>query len=158
VLGGGLAGPHRVDITKKRDAVQDELEPLVEDVFRAGKDRLEGLVGEQDAVLGVDEEDALLQAAESGFELADLAGARLLKLPGLGDEFVGRRTQSTPTIRRFGGGLEVAVERLPFPDGLIELAEHLPVLIKPPQGEDEAEGQYRNDQSGHASALRSAIR
>ena len=93
LLGLSPAGANGVDEIEKCHAVQHDFKTLVEDVFRAGKNGLKGLVGQKDAILAVNEKHGLLEAAEGCVELRELAGAGLPKLGNLSDQLVGCRAQ-----------------------------------------------------------------
>ena len=113
IVGGSPdpAGTHGFDVAEKGHAVQHDFKALVEDVAGAGEDSLKRLIGEEDAVVGVDDKDGLLQAAKRGFELRQLAGANLVQMCDLGDEFVSRRTEERPFVVGFFAGFFLIKQR-----------------------------------------------
>ena len=74
MLRRGTTGADILDKIKKRHAVQDEFQALVENVPRARENCLKRLVGEEDAIAGIDDEHGFLKTAERGLELCQLAG------------------------------------------------------------------------------------
>lgn len=98
VLRLGLVFAHRLHVREKRDAVENKLEALVEDVGRAREDFLEGFVREQDVIVTIHNQHRFLETAQRGFELGELPGALMLESANLGDEVVGFAAELIPTL------------------------------------------------------------
>ena len=71
--------PHRFDIIEKLTALQNKFNALIEDILCLWKYALERLIREEDAILPIDDEHRLLKAAQSRFQLGELAGSVLLQ-------------------------------------------------------------------------------
>jgi len=151
-------GAYGLNVIKKSHAVQDEFKALVEDVLRARENRLKRLVGEEDAIAGIDDEHGFLKAAERGLELCQLAGPDALQVRDLSDEFIGRGTQTVPGAGRPSNGFPFAKQRLFFENSLMKATHCLPVVAELFQGDRETDAKGGSDQVEHASALRSAMR
>ena len=154
----GATGANGLNVSEETHAVQNDFQSLMEDVFRAGEDRLERVVREQDAILGVHEKHRLLQAAQGGFKLRQLARAGQLQLSDFGDDRVRRRKQAAPIIGRSGRRPVLPDQRFAVDEGAVQAADGLPVSVEPEQGEQQTGSQRGNDQVEHASAFRSAMR
>jgi hypothetical protein len=92
----------------------------MKNIFGVGKNGLKGLVGEEDVVLGVNQENGLLEASQGGLKLRELPRAGLLQLRDLRDEFIRCGAQLIPVVGCLGAGLVIAEERLSFTDSLMQ--------------------------------------
>jgi hypothetical protein len=157
VLRLGPPGADGLDVGQEFPRMQHELEPLLEDVLGPRKDRLQGAVGEENVVARVDDQDRLLQAAQRGLELHELAEAQLVQAVVFRDQLVGLGAELVPADPQAGRGVLVQ-KRLLRLGRQHKAADGAPVIAQFLQRHAEADGERQRDQDGHDSTLRSAIR